>query len=66
MKKILYIFIVIFIFSGCSLKHESVNETQNIILKNDEKKLDVFLKNTNKILKIRNPSLALYLNSRFA
>ncbi|MBM0637242.1 ABC-type transport auxiliary lipoprotein family protein [Campylobacter sp. VicNov18] len=66
MKKHLYgILLFIFIFNGCSFRHEVVDKTQNIMLKDNKTLLNTDFKKTHKILKIRTPDLPLYLNSRY-
>ncbi|MBZ7954069.1 membrane integrity-associated transporter subunit PqiC [Campylobacter sp. W0018] len=63
MKKYLYIFILTFIFYGCSINNQ-VDKTQMFILKNDEISSNISLKKTTKILKIKSATLPLYLNSK--
>ncbi|HFZ5011166.1 TPA: hypothetical protein ACIKYU_001114, partial [Campylobacter jejuni] len=54
LKQIFYIFTFIFILCGCSLKHETINKNENIILKDEGIDSNIFFKKTGKILKIRN------------
>ncbi|MBZ7965693.1 ABC-type transport auxiliary lipoprotein family protein [Campylobacter molothri] len=63
MKKYLYILILSFIFYGCSINNQ-IDKTQMFILKNDEISSNISFKKTNKILKIKNAYLPLYLNSK--
>ncbi|TKX32987.1 ABC-type transport auxiliary lipoprotein family protein [Campylobacter aviculae] len=63
MKKYLFIFVLSFIFYGCSINHQ-IDQTQMFILKNDEISSSTLFKKTTKILKIKNASLPLYLNSK--
>ncbi|TKX31551.1 ABC-type transport auxiliary lipoprotein family protein [Campylobacter estrildidarum] len=63
MKKYLYIFILSFIFYGCSINSQ-VDKTQMFILKNNEIPSNIVFKKIDKILKIKNAYLPLYLNSK--
>lgn len=45
LKQIFYIFTFIFILYGCSLKHETINKNENIILKDEGIDSNIFLKN---------------------
>ncbi|HDZ5075256.1 TPA: membrane integrity-associated transporter subunit PqiC [Campylobacter jejuni] len=64
LKQLFYILTFIFILYGCSLRHENINKNENIILKDEGIHPNIFLKKTDKILKIRNTNAPLYLNSR--
>ena len=64
LKQLFYILTFIFILCGCSLRHETINKNENIILKNEGIHANEIFKKTDKILKIRNADAPLYLNSR--
>ncbi|EJM7049708.1 hypothetical protein NOW18_000991, partial [Campylobacter jejuni] len=64
LKQLFYILTFIFILCGCSLRHETINKNENIILKDEGIDSNIFFKKTGKILKIRNANAPLYLNSR--
>ncbi|MBC5857307.1 membrane integrity-associated transporter subunit PqiC [Campylobacter jejuni] len=64
LKQLFYILTFIFILCGCSLRHETINKNENIILKDEGIHPNIFFKKTGKILKIRNTNAPLYLNSR--
>ncbi|EEL3537051.1 hypothetical protein HAR94_000950 [Campylobacter coli] len=64
MKKFIYITILAFIFNGCSIPTSTLDKTQSFILKNDELPLQANFIKSDKILKIQNASLPLYLHSR--
>ncbi|ECP7408706.1 ABC-type transport auxiliary lipoprotein family protein [Campylobacter coli] len=64
MKKFIYITILALIFNGCSIPTSTLDKTQSFILKNDELPLQANFIKSDKILKIQNASLPLYLHSR--
>lgn len=64
LKQLFYILTFIFILCGCSLRHETINKNENIILKDEGIDSNIFFKKTGKILKIRDANAPLYLNSR--
>ncbi|ECO2923977.1 hypothetical protein FXM70_04560 [Campylobacter coli] len=64
MKKFIYITILALIFNGCSVPTSTLDKTQSFILKNDEIPLQADFIKSDKILKIQNASLPLYLHSR--
>lgn len=65
MKNSICVFTLLILFSGCSISNNTIDKTQNFILKNNENiSIHQNFKPTNKILKIRNASLPLYLNSQ--
>lgn len=51
LKQIFYIFTFIFILCGCSLKHETINKNENIILKDEGIDSNIFFKKPVKFLK---------------
>lgn len=51
LKQLFYIFTFIFILYGCSLKHETINKNENIILKDEGIDSNIFLKKLVKFLK---------------
>lgn len=63
MKKIFYTLIFMLMLHGCALRHESIDKSENLILK-DDGNLKGDFKKTDKILKIRKADTPLYLNSR--
>lgn len=64
MKKFIPIAILVFIFNACSVPTSTLDKTQSFILKNDEIPLQADFIKSDKILKIQNASLPLYLHSR--
>ncbi|EAJ1931261.1 hypothetical protein CS561_04035 [Campylobacter jejuni] len=64
LKQLFCILTFIFMLCGCSLRHETINKNENIILKDEGIDSNIFFKKTGKILKIRNTNAPLYLNSR--
>lgn len=64
MKKFIPIAILAFIFNACSVPTSTLDKTQSFILKNDEIPLQADFIKSDKILKIQNASLPLYLHSR--
>ncbi|EKS3205013.1 membrane integrity-associated transporter subunit PqiC [Campylobacter coli] len=64
MKKFIPIAILVFIFNACSVPTSTLDKTQSFILKNDEIPLQADFIKSDKILKIQNASLSLYLHSR--
>ncbi|EAI7500438.1 ABC-type transport auxiliary lipoprotein family protein [Campylobacter coli] len=64
MKKFIPIAILVFIFNACSVPTSTLDKTQSFILKNDELPLQANFIKSDKILKIQNASLPLYLHSR--
>ncbi len=45
LKQLFYILTFIFILCGCSLRHETINKNENIILKDEGIDSNIFLKN---------------------
>ncbi|EAI3821893.1 hypothetical protein YN80_03890 [Campylobacter coli] len=64
MKKFIPIAILVFIFNACSIPTSTLDKTQSFILKNDKIPLQADFIKSDKILKIQNASLPLYLHSR--
>ncbi|EAL5963838.1 membrane integrity-associated transporter subunit PqiC [Campylobacter jejuni] len=64
LKQLFFILTFIFILCGCSLRHETINKNENIILKDEGIDSNENFKKTNKILKILDTITPLYLNSR--
>ncbi len=64
MKKFIPIAILVFIFNACSISTSTLDKTQSFILKNDKIPLQADFIKSDKILKIQNASLPLYLHSR--
>lgn len=64
MKKFILIAILALIFNACSIPTSTLDKTQSFILKNDEIPLQANFIKSDKILKIQNASLPLYLHSR--
>lgn len=64
MKKFIPIAIIVLIFNACSIPTSALDKTQSFILKNDEIPLQADFIKSDKILKIQNASLPLYLHSR--
>lgn len=64
MKKFILIAILALIFNACSIPTSTLDKTQSFILKNDGIPLQANFIKSDKILKIQNTSLPLYLHSR--
>ncbi|EAI6362030.1 hypothetical protein CDX27_05110 [Campylobacter coli] len=64
MKKFILIAILALIFNACSIPTSTLDKTQSFILKNDGIPLQANFIKSDKILKIQNASLPLYLHSR--
>lgn len=64
MKKFILIAILALIFNACSIPTSTLDKTQSFILKNDRIPLQANFIKSDKILKIQNASLPLYLHSR--
>ncbi len=64
MKKFILIAILALIFNACSIPTSTLDKTQSFILKNDGIPFQTNFIKSDKILKIQNASLPLYLHSR--
>ncbi|HEB9311306.1 TPA: membrane integrity-associated transporter subunit PqiC [Campylobacter coli] len=64
MKKFILVAILALIFNACSIPTSTLDKTQSFILKNDGIPLQANFIKSDKILKIQNASLPLYLHSR--